>query len=77
MRMISRRRRQNFLAVCLLFVMGGSVYLGLPVHSSAKSPTPSMRRLLGFFLNVSKVILKREEYIWSHTTCKLMTYAKY
>ncbi|XP_077059909.1 transmembrane protein 44 [Siphateles boraxobius] len=51
MRMISRRRRQNFLAVCLLFVMGGSVYLGLPVHSSAKSPTPSMRRLLGFFLN--------------------------
>ncbi|XP_048028747.1 transmembrane protein 44 isoform X3 [Megalobrama amblycephala] len=51
MRMISRRRRQNFLAVCLLFVMGGSVYLGLPVHSSAKRLSPTMRRLLGIFLN--------------------------
>ncbi|ROI16254.1 Transmembrane protein 44 [Anabarilius grahami] len=51
MRMISRRRRQNFLAVCLLFVMGGSVYLGLPVHSSAKRLSPTMRKLLGIFLN--------------------------
>ncbi|XP_067287673.1 transmembrane protein 44 [Pseudorasbora parva] len=50
-RMISRRRRQNFLTVCLLFVMSGSVYMGLPVHSSAKRLSPTMRRLLSIFLN--------------------------
>uniref|UniRef100_A0A673GIL5 Transmembrane protein 44-like n=1 Tax=Sinocyclocheilus rhinocerous TaxID=307959 RepID=A0A673GIL5_9TELE len=51
MRMVSRRRRQNFLVVSLLFVMGGSVYLGLPVHSSPIMVSPTMRRPLGMFLN--------------------------
>uniref|UniRef100_A0A671S421 Transmembrane protein 44-like n=1 Tax=Sinocyclocheilus anshuiensis TaxID=1608454 RepID=A0A671S421_9TELE len=50
-RMVSRRRRQNFLVVCLLFVMGGNVYLGLPVHSSPVKVSPTMRRPLGIFLN--------------------------
>ncbi|NP_001038820.2 transmembrane protein 44 [Danio rerio] len=51
MRMISRRRRQNFLAVCLLFIMAGSVYLGLPVRSIPVRASPTMRRLFGMFLN--------------------------
>ncbi|KAF4107346.1 transmembrane protein 44 [Onychostoma macrolepis] len=51
MRMVSRRRRQNFLVVSLLFVMGGCVYLGLPVHSSPIMVSPTMRRPLGMFLN--------------------------
>ncbi|XP_016380684.1 transmembrane protein 44 [Sinocyclocheilus rhinocerous] len=51
MRMVSRRRRQNFLVVCMLFVMGGNVYLGLPVHSSPVKVSPTMRRPLGIFLN--------------------------
>lgn len=58
MRMISRRRRQNFLAVCLLFIMAGSVYLGLPVRSIPVRASPTMRRLFGMFLNVSKVIFR-------------------
>ncbi|XP_043107531.1 transmembrane protein 44 [Puntigrus tetrazona] len=51
MRMVSRRRRQNFLVVSLLFVMGGSVYMGLPVHSSSLTVCPTTRRPLGIFLN--------------------------
>ncbi|KAL1265957.1 hypothetical protein QQF64_003984, partial [Cirrhinus molitorella] len=51
MRMVSRRRRQNFLVVSLLFVMGGSIYLGLPVHSSSIRVSSTMRRPLGMFLN--------------------------
>ncbi|XP_050978070.1 transmembrane protein 44 [Labeo rohita] len=51
MRMLSRRRRQNFLVVSLLFVMGGSVYLGLPVHSSPIRVSSTMRRPLGMLLN--------------------------
>ncbi|XP_042622581.1 transmembrane protein 44 isoform X2 [Cyprinus carpio] len=51
MRMVSRRRRQNSLVVCLLFVMGGNVYLGLPVHSTPVKVSPTMRRPLGMFLN--------------------------
>ncbi len=63
MRMVSRRRRQNFLVVSVLFVMGGYVYLGLPFHSSPIMVSPTMRRPLGMFLGVSKVILKREKYV--------------
>uniref|UniRef100_A0A672KUD0 Transmembrane protein 44 n=1 Tax=Sinocyclocheilus grahami TaxID=75366 RepID=A0A672KUD0_SINGR len=51
MRIVFRRRRQNFLVVSLLYVMGGSVYLGLPVHSSPVMVSPTMRRPLGMFLN--------------------------
>ncbi|XP_056324699.1 transmembrane protein 44 [Danio aesculapii] len=51
MRMISKRRRQNFLAVCLLFIMAGSVYLGLPVRSIPMGASPTMRKLFGMFLN--------------------------
>ncbi len=63
MRMVSRRRRQNFLVVSVLFVMGGYVYLGLPFHSSPVMVSPTMRRPLGMFLGVSKVILKREKHV--------------
>uniref|UniRef100_A0A8C1XTV3 Transmembrane protein 44 n=1 Tax=Cyprinus carpio TaxID=7962 RepID=A0A8C1XTV3_CYPCA len=51
MRMVSRRRRQNFQVVSLLFVMGGCVYLDLHVHSSPEMVSPTMRRPLGMFLD--------------------------
>ncbi|XP_051532132.1 transmembrane protein 44 [Myxocyprinus asiaticus] len=51
MRMITRRRRQNFLAVSLLFVMGGSFYLRSAVPLSPTGISPTRRRLLGVFLN--------------------------
>ncbi|KTG33426.1 hypothetical protein cypCar_00041921, partial [Cyprinus carpio] len=49
--MVSRRRRQNFQVVSLLFVMGGCVYLDLHVHSSPEMVSPTMRRPLGMFLD--------------------------
>ncbi|XP_076879548.1 transmembrane protein 44 [Brachyhypopomus gauderio] len=52
-RMISRRRRQNSLVVCLLFVMGGCVYLGKGVQHSQPlgNRSPTGRRLLAVFLH--------------------------
>nr|XP_055040487.1 transmembrane protein 44 isoform X2 [Misgurnus anguillicaudatus] len=50
MRIISKRRRQNFFAVSLLFVMGGSVYLTSASHLSPVV-SPSRRRLLSLFLD--------------------------
>ncbi|XP_022525863.2 transmembrane protein 44 [Astyanax mexicanus] len=52
-RVMSRRRRQNSLAVFLLFGMGGSVYFGIPVKPHSPSVTGSSvsgRKLLGVFL---------------------------
>ncbi|XP_072516645.1 transmembrane protein 44 [Salminus brasiliensis] len=53
-RLMSRRRRQNSLAVCLLFGMGGYVSLGtLQVTHPSQSVTgssPTSRRLLSVFL---------------------------
>ncbi|XP_051966839.1 transmembrane protein 44 isoform X3 [Xyrauchen texanus] len=51
MRMITGRRRQNFLAVSLLFVTGGSFYLRSAVDFSPTGISPTRRRLLGVFLN--------------------------
>ncbi|KAL7867372.1 hypothetical protein AOLI_G00151860 [Acnodon oligacanthus] len=52
-RMVSRRRRQNSLAVCLLFGMGGYVYLGKVAHHSQPlaGTSPTSRRLLSVFLH--------------------------
>ncbi|XP_066504361.1 transmembrane protein 44 [Hoplias malabaricus] len=52
-RMMSRRRRQNSLAVCLLFGMGGYVYIGQVKHHSQllTDRSVSSRRLLGTFLH--------------------------
>ncbi|KAI4899175.1 hypothetical protein NFI96_031714 [Prochilodus magdalenae] len=52
-RTMTRRRRQNSLAVCLLFGMGGYVYLGKAAHHSQPLASTSLtsRRLLSIFLH--------------------------
>lgn len=57
--MLSRRRRQNVLMVCLLFGMGGCVYADVRVrHMQAVAyGSPNSRKLLNVIIQVSDLIL--------------------
>ncbi|TRY64848.1 hypothetical protein DNTS_028717, partial [Danionella cerebrum] len=51
LRMLSRRKRQNLLAVPLMFLMVTWVYMGLPAPSNTDPKPSNMRKLFGVFLS--------------------------
>lgn len=57
--MLSRRRRQNSLVICLLFGMGGCVYSELRARQlqAVSYGSPAGRKLLHVIVHVSDLIL--------------------